>query len=45
MAGLTVKLTGGEAVRLNAGLDPEDGKRRNAARHNYQHDSCPRFLH
>ena len=43
--GLTVKLTGGEAVRLNAGLDPVDGKGRNAPRKNYQNDSCPRLLH
>ena len=44
-SGLTVKLTGGEAVRLNAGLDPEDGRGRNAPRKNYQNDSCLRLLH
>ena len=44
-SGLTVKLTGGEAVRLNAGLDPEDGKGRNATCKDYQNDSCPRKLH
>lgn len=44
-ARLTVKLTGGEAVRLNAGLDPVDGKGRNALHRNYQNDSCLRLLH